>query len=180
VCNQVDSIPATLKEPYTHRKASLVAVALGGLAALSPLLGIALDRLNLLGILSIFIPSIALLVFVFLVTRLYLKRDKSSFQQGRWILLVSLLPLCVFSAGVWGSLWCRWHHICKCGHMAHGPYPAYYMPADVAWSAAILLAATWLFTMRSSLCIPTIAFTVFMLIHRFAFGGFGGIYLLPI
>jgi len=130
------------------------------------------DSLSLLAIAGIWIWS---------SRRLVRKTHADSFRADRVSLIILLLGLIAFSAGYAGSVWCFYHHLCMDGHMAHPELLTngdYWF--DAFWSGLVLLAVTLAVISRTRWAFMLIIAGVFLLFYRFALGGFGGMFSLPL
>jgi hypothetical protein len=124
--------------------------------------------------------AIILSVWVFF-TRRILRNINPFYIASSWTLSrITGLALLLYIVGLSGSTGCYYHHLCMEGHMAHGPYPIGHYIFDSSWSLSLVLAVLIAAFQRSAYFIPLSVGASYLIIYRFAFGSFGGIWHFPV
>lgn len=143
-------------------------------------LGASLDEIYFIlefygtGIIILFI-SILISIFLYRSGRKATVSETTTMKTP-WQLLTSIIILFLFLSGIAGSIWCYKNHICMDGHMAHPPYPTWYIYIDATWVIA-LLASSILSTYMKKPMAPVFAyFSTYIIIYRFVMdrGGVSG------
>jgi hypothetical protein len=166
----VQSFVPGLRPPFSLKRTVCVSAAAGGLF---PLLLVGAGYLFSWEVLPALSGGLAVL-FLFAV---YSCTDWQEFRTDLTSTLLGIAPLTLFALGLAGSAWCFRHHVCMGGHMAHPPYPAWHYFTDAGWSLCLVVAAFWLYRLRSPLAPAVFGIGVFLVSFRFLFGSLGGIYM---
>lgn len=107
---------------------------------------------------------------------LYRQVERTRFRSDAQSFLNSVLALALFALGVFGAVWCYWHHVCMEGHMGHPPYPSWHYLFDTLWVASLAASVIWTWRARSALSLGLAAFAAFLVCFRFLLGSAGGMY----
>lgn len=85
----------------------------------------------------------------------------------------------VFLGGIYGSIWCRKHHISRGGHLVDSISPSdiYF---DQIWATGLVVATVVAILFKKAYAPIFLCFTVWILIYRFYFGSGGGIFPFPL
>jgi hypothetical protein len=121
-------------------------------------------------------------IFFVIVHTLYCE-GKKTFEkcQSKTPLLkiVGVLQTIIFIAGIYGSVWCRQHHISRDGHMASGTIPSEIF-LDQMWATGLVSATIAAILFKKVHAPIFLTFTTWIIIFRFYFGSGGGIFPFPL
>jgi len=122
------------------------------------------------------VPSVFWTCATVVVGILYWAAGRMQFRSNPRSLLSSLIALTLFVIGVYGSVWCYWHHICMDGHLGHPPYAAWHYGFDGAWSGCLAIGVLLAWHARSVLSVGFACFAAFLITFRYLLGSAGGMY----
>ena len=121
-------------------------------------------------------------LFIGIIFVLYCEGKNTLGAIGRksiisWVF--EILHTIIFVGGIYGSIWCRKHHISREGHLVDSIRLSdiYF---DQIWATGLVLATVVAILFKKVYAPIFLCLTVWILIYRFYFGSGGGIFPFPL
>lgn len=121
-------------------------------------------------------------LFFVIIRTLYMegKRSLGKYESKRMVSKTfSVLHTSVFFFGIYGSIWCRQHHISRGGHMVWGIIPSEIL-LDKIWAAGLVSATVAAIWSKKAYAPVFLTLTTWIIIFRFYFRSAGGIFPFPL
>lgn len=134
--------------------------------------------INLLFFASIILLASLLLSNYYTAAVIAPRREVELVPAGNYA--ISLLLFLIYCCGIYGSIWCYKRHICRGGHMAHGPYQEWDYIADALWVISLVVSSGGTAWLKKSIGPILLGLAALIIVFRFVFGSRGGIFPFPL